>query len=128
MKSAGLIRCAGNAIAAAVVGFACIAPSTSLADPGSRAAKGSRSAPPTWVKVSVDLPASEVEFPAGQDADLANVHCLICHSAGMVLRQPVLTKDQWRAEIVKMRTAFGALVPAEQVEALTEYLQRINGR
>ena len=45
----------------------------------------------------------------------------------MVLRQPPLTKDQWRAEIVKMRTAFGALIPEDQIDALTEYLVRING-
>jgi len=128
VKIASLILRASTAIAAAAISFACTAPPTSPADPGSRAVKSLRGATPTWLKVSVDLPASDLEFPAGRDADLANVHCLICHSAGMVLRQPALTKDQWRAEVVKMRTAFGALVPAEQVESLTEYLHRLNGR
>ncbi len=125
MNSASFIRYAGTAVAATMIGVACTAPPTSVTDPGRRTAP---SAAPTWVKVSVDLPTSGVEFPAGQDADLANVQCLICHSAGMVLRQPALTKEQWRAEVIKMRSAFGALIPDGQVEAVTDYLHRINGR
>ena len=80
-----------------------------------------------WAKVSVELPVSEASFPPGDGAEITG-QCLICHSAGMVLRQPPLTKDEWTAEINKMRTAFGAPLPAGQVEALARYLYRINGR
>jgi mono/diheme cytochrome c family protein len=83
---------------------------------------------PKWVKVSVDLPASQVSFPPGNGSVIANAYCLICHSAGMVLRQPPLTQDEWTAEINKMRNAFGAPLPADQVEALAQYLRSINGR
>jgi mono/diheme cytochrome c family protein len=83
---------------------------------------------PKWAKVSVDLPASQVTFPPGNGSVIANAHCLICHSAGMVLRQPPLTRDEWTAEINKMRNAFGAPLPADQVEALAEYLRSINGQ
>jgi mono/diheme cytochrome c family protein len=89
------------------------------------AAKGSVQ---KWVKVSVDLPASQVSFPPGNGAVIANAQCLICHSAGMVLRQPPLTQDEWVGEINKMRNAFGAPLPADQVEPLAKYLQSINGR
>src|SRR5216683_7870504 len=81
-----------------------------------------------WVKVSVDLPASQVSFPPGNGSVIANAFCLICHSAGMVLRQPPLTQDEWTGEINKMRNAFGAPLPADQVEALAKYLRSINGR
>jgi mono/diheme cytochrome c family protein len=81
-----------------------------------------------WVKVSVDLPASQVSFPPGNGSVIANAYCLICHSAGMVLRQPPLTQDEWTGEINKMRNSFGAPLPAEQVEALAKYLRSINGR
>jgi hypothetical protein len=81
-----------------------------------------------WVKVSVDMPASQVSFPAGDGSVLANAYCLICHSAGMVLRQPPLTQDEWTVEINKMRNAFGAPLPADQVEALAKYLRSINGQ
>jgi mono/diheme cytochrome c family protein len=83
---------------------------------------------PKWEKVSVDLPASKIAFPPGDGAVIANAQCLICHSAGMVLRQPPLTQDEWVGEINKMRNAFGAPVPADQVQALAQYLHTINGR
>jgi mono/diheme cytochrome c family protein len=80
-----------------------------------------------WPVVKVELPASDEIFPPGPGAESAASHCLICHSAGMILRQPPLTKDEWRAEIMKMRSAFGAPVPEDQVDGLTEYLWGING-
>jgi hypothetical protein len=81
-----------------------------------------------WVKVSVDLPTSQISFPPGDGSVIANAYCLICHSAGMVLRQPPLTQDEWTVEINKMRNAFGAPLPADQVEALATYLRSINGQ
>lgn len=81
-----------------------------------------------WAKVSVELPTSYAAFPSGNGADIANGNCLICHSAGMVLRQPPLTVDEWTGEINKMRTAYGAPLPADQVAALAAYLHSINGQ
>jgi mono/diheme cytochrome c family protein len=81
-----------------------------------------------WAVVRVELPAGNEAFPPGVGADIAASQCLICHSAGMVLQQPPLTKAEWRAEIVKMRSAFGAPVPDDQVDALSGYLTGINGR
>jgi mono/diheme cytochrome c family protein len=81
-----------------------------------------------WAVVKVELPAGDEIFPPAVGADIATSQCLICHSAGMVLQQPPLTKAEWRAEIVKMRSAYGAPVPDDQVEALSEYLKTINGR
>jgi len=93
------------------------------------AAKGAANGPvQRWAKVSVDLPASQVTFPPGNGSVIANANCLICHSAGMVLRQPPLTQDEWTVEINKMRNAFGAPLPADQVEALAKYLCSINGQ
>lgn len=81
-----------------------------------------------WSKVSVDLPVGEAPFPPGNGSDIASGQCLICHSAGMVLRQPPLTQDEWVAEINKMRNAYGAPLPPDQIEALAKYLFSINGR
>jgi mono/diheme cytochrome c family protein len=82
---------------------------------------------PAWSTVTAELPWSNSLFPPGNGAELANGECLICHSAGMVLRQPPLTEDEWRGEINKMRTAFGAPVPETQVDALAKYLHSVNG-
>ena len=101
-------------------------PRTVDSAPAARAAaKGSSQ---KWTKVSVELPSSQTPFPPGDGSVIANAQCLICHSAGMVLRQPPLTQDEWTGEINKMRNSFGAPMPADQVEPLAKYLQSINGR
>lgn len=85
-------------------------------------------APRPWASIRVELPVSDQPFPPGIGRDIASSQCLICHSAAMVLTQPPLKKDEWRAEIIKMRTVYGAPVPEDQVDALSEYLKNINGR
>ena len=74
--------------------------------------------------VNVDLPASTASFPPGPGADLAG-KCLICHSAGMVLRQPALSQDQWKAVINKMRGTYGAPILDSEVEPLSTYFTEV---
>ena len=73
----------------------------------------------------MQLPTSATVFPAGEGADIANSQCLICHSVSMVLTQPALTPSQWQAIINKMRTVYGAPLPAEQVDGLSAYLAQL---
>jgi mono/diheme cytochrome c family protein len=81
-----------------------------------------------WTVVRVELPASDESFPPGAGAEIANSQCQICHSAGMVLTQPPLKKAEWRAEIMKMRSSYGAPIPEDQIDGLADYLENINGR
>jgi len=81
-----------------------------------------------WAPVHVDLPVSETPFPPGTGSEIATSQCLICHSAGMILLQPPLTQEQWLAEINKMRSTFGAPIPASQIDALARYLYSIGNR
>jgi mono/diheme cytochrome c family protein len=97
-------------------------------DPTTAAEKAATGPHQSWIKVSVELPTSEALFPPGNGADIANGQCLICHSAGMVLRQPPLTQAEWTSEIDKMRNAFGAPLPADQVAPLAKYLHSTIGR
>jgi hypothetical protein len=77
--------------------------------------------------VSVELPNGDRMFPAGPGADAANGNCLACHSAGMVLNQPAMSKAQWEAEVNKMRTAFKAPIDSKDVATIVDYLVRIRG-
>jgi cytochrome c553 len=77
--------------------------------------------------VSVDLPASDRIFPNGHGSDATNENCLICHSAGMVLTQPGLSKAQWQAEVDKMRTAYKAPIDLKDVDTIVDYLVSIRG-
>jgi hypothetical protein len=76
--------------------------------------------------VKVDLPDSDRMFP-GPGADAINNNCLACHSAGMVLNQPELSKQAWAAEVNKMITAYKAPVAPEDVGAIVDYLDRVKG-
>ena len=77
--------------------------------------------------VSVDLPPGADMFPNGPGADAINNNCLACHSAGMVLNQPELSKQAWAAEVNKMINAYKAPVAPEDVGAIVEYLSRLKG-
>lgn len=76
--------------------------------------------------VKVDLPDSDRMFP-DPGADAINNNCLACHSAGMVLNQPELSKQAWAAEVSKMINAYKAPVAPEDVGAIVDYLARVKG-
>ena len=73
----------------------------------------------------VELPVSTSTFPAGPGSELSG-KCLICHSAGMVLKQPLLTESQWRTEIIKMRKVYGAPLQDSDIEPLVAYMTKVN--
>lgn len=75
--------------------------------------------------VKVDLPVSTETFPPGPGVELTGV-CLICHSADMVLKQPLMSADVWREEIIKMRVVYGAPLNDSDIEPLTVYMTSLN--
>jgi hypothetical protein len=115
-----------RAIAVALAGLlAAGTPHLRAANTASSPEKIAKQSDALWGKVSVELPVSQTPFPAGEGSVIANAQCLICHSAGMVLRQAARTQGQWKETINKMRSAYGAPLPAEQVDALAAYLSRL---
>lgn len=82
----------------------------------------------TLGSVSFDLPTSERTFPGGTAADAINDNCLACHSAGMVLNQPVLSRAVWQSEVDKMRGSYKAPVAAADVSAIVDYLAKLGDR
>lgn len=89
------------------------------------AASPSRPAPIKLHSVAVHLPASKAVFPPGPGAEVAG-KCLICHSVGMVRQQPKLSEAQWKAEIEKMRSVYGAPITDAEVDTLTTYMTHYN--
>jgi cytochrome c5 len=76
--------------------------------------------------VNIDLPTGDRMFD-GPGADVLNSNCLACHSAGMVLNQPPMSKAQWHAEVDKMRTAYKAPIDPKDVDTIVDYLVGIRG-
>jgi hypothetical protein len=77
--------------------------------------------------VNIDLPDSDRMFPTGPGSDAINNNCLACHSAGMVLNQPSLSKQAWAVEVNKMINNYKAPVAPEDVGAIVEYLSALKG-
>jgi hypothetical protein len=77
--------------------------------------------------VKIDLPDSDKMFPAGPGSDAINNNCLACHSAGMVLNQPALSKQAWTAEVNKMINNYKAPIAPEDVGTIVEYLTALKG-
>ncbi|HUC64807.1 MAG TPA: sulfite--cytochrome C oxidoreductase subunit B [Stellaceae bacterium] len=75
----------------------------------------------TLHSVNTNFPDSDRLFP-GAGADAINNNCLACHSAGMVLTQPRLSRADWQAEVEKMRNFYKAPVDASDVPAIVDYL------
>ena len=89
---------------------------------------GALAAVPTELKSErVELPDSSRMFPPGPGADAINNNCLACHSAGMVLNQPRLSKEAWAAEVHKMINSYKAPVAPEDVDAIVNYLSATKG-
>ena len=80
----------------------------------------------TLKSVRVDIPDRGLTFP-GSGSDAINNNCLVCHSAGMVLTQPPLSKAAWQAEVDKMIHVYKAPVAPEDVAAIIDYLTRVKG-
>jgi mono/diheme cytochrome c family protein len=76
---------------------------------------------------SFTLPSSDRVFPGGAAADAINGNCVSCHSAGMVLNQPPLSKAAWQSEVAKMRDMYKAPIAAEDVPAIVAYLTETKG-
>jgi cytochrome c5 len=87
-----------------------------------------RAAAPFELKsVKIDLPDSDRMFPDGPGSDAINNNCLACHSAGMVLNQPSLSKQAWAAEVTKMINNYRAPIAPEDVGAIVDYLTKLKG-
>lgn len=71
----------------------------------------------------ITLPFDNQVFAGGDTAaKLANSRCLLCHSKDMIDTQPPLTLETWKNEVVKMRTAYGCPVRADQTAGVAEFI------
>lgn len=92
-------------------------------------AKGKHRAaqPMSGETMRIDLPPGDDVLPDRRDAEAVDRNCLSCHSTETILNQPALSRDVWKAEIDKMRTAFGAQIAPEADDDILSYLTSING-
>ena len=59
----------------------------------------------------------------GPGHDTAAVACGTCHTVDYIrMNSPFMTPDVWKAEVTKMRTAFGAPIDDDSATAIVAYL------
>jgi sulfite dehydrogenase (cytochrome) subunit B len=67
-----------------------------------------------------DVPA---QLKPGTGDDVAGAACNACHTSDyIVMNSMFLTGDQWKAEVTKMRKAFGAPIDDEMATVISAYL------
>ncbi len=81
----------------------------------------------TLTSLSVDLPDSDREFPPGPGVEVAQANCAACHSVGMVMNQPALSRTTWETEVHKMVAVYKAPVSDEDAKTIVAYLDSIKG-
>jgi hypothetical protein len=59
----------------------------------------------------------------GPGDDMTNANCNVCHTSDyIVMNSMFLTPDGWKAEVTKMRTAFGAPIDDATAAGIIAYL------
>ena len=67
--------------------------------------------------------AQSAPLPPGPGKDAVAAGCATCHSlAHIPMNSRFLTQQQWRTEVTKMRTAFGAPIDDAAADAIVAYL------
>jgi cytochrome c553 len=71
---------------------------------------------------SIELPVMVFDLADGPNRDKAAGFCVICHGAEYIPMQPKMSKAQWTATVTKMIKTFGAPIPQEDADRISEYL------
>jgi hypothetical protein len=70
--------------------------------------------------LAADMP---VPLKPGTGGDTAAAVCSACHTSDyIVMNSTFLTPEAWKAEVTKMRSAFGASIDDETATTITAYL------
>ena len=76
--------------------------------------------------VGFEIPTEGRAFPPGPQLDAMNNNCMSCHTPGMILNQPKLSRAEWTGEVTKMINVYKAPVDAADVPAIVEYLAALH--
>lgn len=79
-------------------------------------------APAAFKPMTMELPPDAAAFPDGPNVKTVTRNCLACHSADMVLDQPLLPRATWAAEVTKMRNVYKAPISDADATLIVDYL------
>ena len=79
-------------------------------------------AAPAFKSLHLEFPPDAAAFPDGPNVKIASQNCLACHSADMVLDQPLLPRATWATEVAKMRATYKAPLKDDDIPLIVDYL------
>ncbi len=69
-----------------------------------------------------------ITLKPGPGADVTAANCAACHSLDyIVMNSPFQSPETWKAEVAKMRNAFGAPIDQSLADEILDYLIRNYG-
>ena len=80
---------------------------------------------------SYELPDETASLAPGPNLELVQQNCVGCHSADYISTQPrplPNARGFWQAEVVKMKSVYGAPIAQDDVPRIVEYLVETYGR
>jgi sulfite dehydrogenase (cytochrome) subunit B len=77
--------------------------------------------------VSIQLPTETAAYKTGPGVELAQGHCVTCHSADYISSQPPMPRKFWEGSVKKMKEKFGAPIPDNIAVLLADYLTATYG-
>ena len=75
---------------------------------------------------SIAFPTDPFSFQPGFGQEVANIYCVICHSADYIYMQPPHSQGKWTEIIKKMKHTFGCPIPDDSMDTLAKYLTNQN--
>ncbi|MCJ2131414.1 cytochrome c [Methylobacterium sp. E-045] len=70
-----------------------------------------------------DMPQETAKLHTGSGVEVAEAHCLTCHSPDYIAMQPGQKGHAfWSAEVTKMIKTFGAPIEEEDAKKIADYL------
>ena len=76
----------------------------------------------TLRSVGFEFPTAGRAFPPGPGVDAMSGNCMSCHTPGMILNQPAMTRADWAGEVNKMVTVYKAPIDAADIPTIVTYL------
>lgn len=80
--------------------------------------------------LEIKLPPETARYAESANAGFAltNTLCMTCHSADYVRMQPpTMSRVAWKAAVTKMQKTFGAPIPDDAIEPITDYIVKTYG-
>ncbi len=74
------------------------------------------------VNGKIEVPYIDYKLKDGKNKEVVEANCFMCHSFGYMENQGAQSRDFWYKKVMKMKHAFKAPIPDEDVNKIADYM------